>query len=87
MSCFLEVQPDTEHWSPSWCVRDVQFCLSLVNPRGDKNHPDAKRSVIKRDTYTFTSKQIDRGWHDFCTHAMVMNTDGNGWKKIKMNNS
>ena len=34
LSCFLEVQPDTEHWSPSWCVRDVQFCLSLVNPRG-----------------------------------------------------
>lgn len=76
ISAFLEVEPaEVEGLGPldnRWVFQNVTYAITVVNWH------DYRKSVTKDNTWTFTSDNRDRGWHEFVPTAQLFDTS-KGW--------
>ncbi|ORM41268.1 Ubiquitin carboxyl-terminal hydrolase 12 [Babesia sp. Xinjiang] len=55
-----------EDWPENWICYGTRFCLFVIN------HKNLHLSVYKKDTFSFSSSESDRGWQGILTHAQLV---------------
>ncbi|KAK1442391.1 ubiquitin carboxyl-terminal hydrolase domain containing protein [Babesia gibsoni] len=55
-----------EDWPENWVCYGTRFCMFIIN------YNNLSESIYKRDTFNFSSTELDRGWQGILTFPQIM---------------